>query len=106
MGSGYQVVSNRIGISAPSPDVEKFMAQGLGGLLPSIQPDENAKHILARYEKRKNHFAKQNFSLGLPALALLTKNKDNRICTQYDNMDFYGDNGNAAWRPQVTLEHL
>jgi hypothetical protein len=106
MRDAYQTVTDRIGISAPSEDVEKFMTEGLHALLPSIETDENSQAILTRYQKRKAAFSAENFFLGIPALALLTEERFGRASTRYENMDFYGDAGNAAWRPRVTLEHL
>ena len=106
MRKAYQVISNRIGVSAPSADIEKYMAEGLEGLLPPIQPDENSKRILLRYQNHKKYFSTRHFFLGVPSLALLTRDKEGRSATLYDNMEFYGDEGNAAWRPHVALEKL
>jgi len=102
----YQVVANRIGISYTPDDIEPYTMPGIEHLQPSIRVDDNGRFILQKYHKRQSEIRKRNFHLGIPSLALLTADKNNRKATRYSDMDFYNNQGLSAWRPSVTIEEL
>jgi hypothetical protein len=102
----YDVIARRIGISYTPDDIRSYVAQGVTSLQPSIGIDDNAKAILQRYHQRRKKINEQAFYAGVPALALLTRDKDGRKGTDYNNMDFYYNFGSSAYRPSVTIKHL
>jgi hypothetical protein len=106
MNNAYQVIAGRIGISSATDDIEQYTVKKLTGLLPAAEIDETAKSILKEYTGKKSGLNKKGFFLGRPALALLTKDKDGRKATPYNNLDYYTNSGKCAWRPDVTLEYL
>ncbi|HUQ67087.1 MAG TPA: NAD(P)/FAD-dependent oxidoreductase [Flavitalea sp.] len=106
MKAAYQIVADRIGISYSSDDIQKFTANDLQRLQPSINLDDNGKELLKRYTAKRSVINKDKLYAGIPPLALLTNNKDGRDATDYSNMDFYYNYGNSAYRPSVTLNLL
>src|SRR5215831_15416843 len=102
----YEVVAGRIGVSYTPDDIEPYAMPGIQQLQPAVHIDDNASHLLHHYAKKRDWFVKKNISAGVPALALLTKDLDERKATDYSDMDFYENRGISAWRPAVTLEQL
>ncbi len=88
MRKAYQVIANRIGISHTKDDISNYVASGPENLQPSIKIDENAIEILRQYNLKKNSINSNNFYGGIPALAMLTQDKDERKSTAYNNTDF------------------
>jgi hypothetical protein len=106
INKAYQVIADRIGISYTPDDIEPYTMPATKNLQPAINIDDNSRFILERYRKRQSEIRKKNFHLGIPALALLTADKDDRKATTYSDMDFYNNQGSSAWRPSVTIEEL
>lgn len=106
MNEAYQVIADRIGISYTPDDIEPYTMPGIKHLQPAICVDDNALFMLQRYRKQQLKIRQKNFSLGIPALALLTHDKQLRKATKYTDMDFYSNPGLSAWRPSVTIEAL
>jgi hypothetical protein len=106
MKNAYQVIADRIGIAYTPDDINKYIADQLQSLQPSILIDENSREMLRRYELKKENINSKGFFAGIPALALLTKDKDGRKATGYTNMDYYDNPASSAYRPSVTLKKL
>ena len=106
MNNAYQVIADRIGISYSADDIERYTMQGIKGLQPAIKTDDNAALLLQRYRANEAYFRKHDFFMGIPALAMLTENKGDRLSTQYNNMDFYANEGLSAYKPSITLNVL
>jgi hypothetical protein len=106
MRKAYNIIARRIGIAYTPDDIASYVADGLLDTQPAIRIDANAAAILQRYEKRRQSFHNKGFRLGRPALALLTEDKDGRKATTYNDLDFYTNEGQSGWRPDVTLERL
>jgi hypothetical protein len=106
MNKAYQVIANRIGVSYTPDDIEPYTMPAVENLQPAISIDDNARFILQRYRQQQLNIRQKNFSLGIPAIALLTRDKDHRRATNYSDMDFYDNQGLSAWRPSVTIEEL
>ena len=106
MKAAYQCVADRIGISYTKNDVELFTMPGIKNLQPGIIVDDNAFTLLNTYNSRKRRIQKEHFFMGTPSLALLTRDKNERLATQYTDMDFYGNPGNSAYRPSITIREL
>ncbi|MGA8533235.1 MAG: GMC oxidoreductase [Candidatus Tumulicola sp.] len=106
MHAAYQVVSDRIGISGGDDDARPYTTQFLRGVQPPLPLDPAAAIMAARYAKRRQRLNAVGYSVGRPALALLSQPKDDRHAADLYDMEFYGDGGGAAWRPGRVIDGL
>jgi hypothetical protein len=104
--NAYQVIADRIGISYSPDDILRYTAADLHSLQPGIQIDSNASGIMKRYYSSRKRINRKSFYAGVPAMALLTEQKENRKATDYTNMDFYYNYGHSAYRPSLTIKKL
>lgn len=106
MQQAYDVVAERIGISADAGDnASPYTIGKVKHHLPPLLLDET-KYLLNNFYKRKNRINYEGFFLGRPALALLSQDYKGRKATAYDDMHFYRDAGNSAYRPGLTVDEL
>jgi hypothetical protein len=106
MNEAYQTVADRIGISADKDDASPYTSQGLSNLQKTQQIDENSKSIYGKYSAKKSVLNRNGFYMGKPALALLTEPKDGRQAIDYNELDFYSDKKESAYRPWITINSL
>lgn len=106
MRPAYATIADRIGISYSPDDIEVYTRNGNFESQPAIEIDGNARHTRKKYQQHKTELNKKGFYLGRPALALLTQDKADRKATQYEELDFYTNENQSAWRPEVTLAKL
>jgi hypothetical protein len=106
MREAYEVVAQRIGISATRDDASPYTIIDLKKYQPSAHMDRNHRRIHGRYLARKSYFAKRGFVLGRTPLALLTEDMGMRKKYAYRDMDYYTDNEQSAWRPWITVNQL
>jgi len=106
MPRAYQVVADRIGISANQDDASSYTVGSLKDYQPSPKIDRNHSYLQSKYVKHKSSFQRQGFYLGRTPLALLTKDFNDRQGYAYRDMDFYSDNDQSAWRPWMTVDAL
>ncbi|MBI3502484.1 MAG: hypothetical protein HY063_11895 [Bacteroidetes bacterium] len=106
MKDAYQLVASRIGISAEKDDASAYTCGEIQNHFPSIELDSGSKKIYKKYLRKKQQINKEGFYLGKPALALLTNDKNGRKKISYNDMDFYSDREQSAWRPWITIEQL
>lgn len=106
MRDAYQKIANRIGITASDDTIKTYTTGNLKNLLPPINIDSNARQLFSVYENKKQKFALNRFYLGKPSLALLTRDKDERKQNGYKNLDFYDNEDDSVYRPQITLKIL
>lgn len=102
----YQTVGDRIGVSAGLDDALPYTVGGLNNILPAIKPERSIQDILARYERKKQKLNSRGFYAGLPGVALLTKDKEERKAFSYNDMDFWHDNEQSVYRPWMTVDKL
>lgn len=102
----YKVVSDRIGISTPGIDIKPFSANSFVPTEQQIQISEMFKKIIQSYENNKNDLNKNNFYLGQPSLALLSKKRLTRKAHTYRELEFYDDSEKSVYRPWMTLDQL
>jgi choline dehydrogenase-like flavoprotein len=102
----YQVVSDRLGVQGADDDTRVFCAGDVKNLQPVMDMDAAAGDLYARYRRRRDALVRQGMYVGRPALAVLTQPKDGRRPINYDNMDFYSDQRETAYRPWITLKAL
>jgi hypothetical protein len=106
MRDAYEVVAQRIGISATKDDASPYTTIDLKAYQPSVKMDRNHQLIHHRYRTRKKYFTKRGFVLGRTPLALLTEDMGERKKYSYRDMDYYTDNDQSAWRPWITVNQL
>lgn len=106
MKSAYQVIADRIGISGGNDDITPYTTAHLDGIMPPAIVDKNQEALRQKYQKRKQWFNKNGFSLGRTSLALLTNDKDHRKAYETYDLDFYADKGLSTYRPWITVDEL
>jgi hypothetical protein len=106
MEKAYQVVNDRIGISATRDDALNYTIGNLKNYQASPTMDRNHQYIYKQYLSKKNQLNKHGFYLGRTPLGLITKDMDDRKKYAYHDMDFYSDNDKSAWRPWITIDQL
>ena len=102
----YQTIADRIGISGERDDGLSYCTRELNNIQPPTKLDSSAKRIYSNYKKNAPSLNKKGIFLGRTALALLTKNLDKRKATQYNDMDFWTNHGQSAYRPNITINEL
>ncbi|MFN5182070.1 MAG: hypothetical protein ACK5D5_03490 [Bacteroidota bacterium] len=106
MNSAYEVIAERIGISADSKDnASSYTIGNVSSHLKPLRLDES-KYLQDRFSENQNNWNKKGIFLGRPALALLSEDYKNRKACTYDDMHFYRDAGNSAYRPGLTIDEL
>lgn len=106
MKDAYQVIADRIGVSSGKDDVAPYTISNLQNIQPSIKIDSNSYEIYQKYHIKKKYINDKGFYLGKPSLALLTEKKEDREPCSYDEMEYYGNHGHSAYRPDITLSLL
>lgn len=107
MNSAYRAVSSWIGVSAPESGAMRWhCGSALSQAQPALEPDDLARSIMSRYDRNKDHFSKLGFDIGLPSMAVLTRDLDSRCANPYYDMDFYGDSRKSVFRPRYVLDNL
>lgn len=106
MNEAYQVVADRIGICSEEDDARKFTAAHIRNTQtpPPLDPLSSVLH--QKYQSKKKSLNASGFYLGRPALALLTKQKEDRRPLGMRDMDFYDDLEKSAWRAWMTIESI
>ncbi len=102
----YQAIADRIGLSAGQDDALPYTLQGLNNIQEPVKIDANSRSIYQKYLNKKKLINSRGFMLGKPSLALLTDRKGIRQSVAYDEMEFYSNQGDSAYRPAVTIEQL
>ncbi|MBN8580029.1 MAG: hypothetical protein J0L96_05100 [Anaerolineae bacterium] len=106
MHESYQVVSDRIGIATGRDDLSTYITGGLENIQPPLKMDNSAAKLLAAYTQKKRELNRRGIYMGNPSMALLSNSLGNRQATKYQDMDFYSDRGEAAYRPWITVNAL
>ena len=102
----YNVVSQRIGISATKDDASNYTLHSLRDYQPSANVDKNHTLITRLYKKHRQRFQKRGFFVGRTPLALITEPLKGRKAYRYLDTDFYSDKDQSAWRPWITVNAL
>ncbi len=106
MYKAYETVSKRIGISATKDAAAPYTINELAAYQPSARMDRNHERIYKKYLARQSGFERSGFYVGRTPLALITQDLGDRKAYQYNDMDYYADNGRSAWRPWITVDEL
>lgn len=106
MQRAYNVVNERIGISATKDSASDYTLGSLESYHTSPKIDRNHEVIYKNYLKKESSFNKGGFIMGRAPLAVITKDKEKRKKYQYKELDFYSDSDQSAYRPWITVNKL
>jgi hypothetical protein len=106
MNPAYQVVADRIGISAGREAIAEYITGGLKNLQPPLKMDNSVSKMAEAYRKNKSFFDRNRVFFGSPSMALLSEDFGERKATSYHDMDFYADINRSAYRSWYTIESL
>jgi len=102
----YDVVANRIGVSATRDEAANYTIGSLKHFQPSARADRNHKLLQKIYSRRKKSLQRKGFYVGRTPLALITKKVGDRKAYRYLDTDYYSDADKSAWRPWITVDAL
>ncbi len=106
MDAAYQIISDRIGISATKDDSSAYTIGNVKNYQNSPTMDRNHQYIYKKYQARKQSLNRHGFYMGRTPLGLITEDVGERKKYAYHDMDFYSDNDQSAWRPWITVNQL
>lgn len=106
MRQAYDVISERIGVSASKDAAENYTIGTLKTYQKSPKADKNHQYIQKRYASLQDKSKLKNVHVGRTPLALITDSKDGRSGYKYRDMDYYSNDGSSAWRPSITVDEL
>jgi choline dehydrogenase-like flavoprotein len=101
----YDAVVRRIGVSGRTDDLARYYGE-CDALQPPLEIDSGAEVLLAAYERRKDGLRRAGLHVGLPRLAVLSRDLGDRSAQRYHDMDFYSDDGRSVFRPAYAVEAL
>ncbi len=102
----YEVVAKRIGISGEKDDANPYCLGNIQSHQGALELEENGKNFLSNYTRKKSELNSKGFYAGKLALAVLSEDKEDRKKAAYDDMNFWSDAGESAYRPWITVEAL
>ncbi len=102
----YEAVAQRVGVSGCADDDLAPWRGPLAALQPPLEADHNAALMMARYARRREHFARAGFAVGRPLMSILTQPLGERSANPCHDTDFWGNAGHSVWRPELMLEEL
>jgi len=106
MKQAYNVIADRIRISGANSEFRSYTLGHLKNIHPPLKTDNNISILKDLYNKNKDKFDSKRIYFGEPSLALLSEDYAKRKKNSYNDMDFYTDYGNSAWRPNITFQEL
>jgi hypothetical protein len=106
MKAAYEIVSQRIGISAARDDAAAYSLGDLQHYQKPLDIDRNCRTLYETYRRKRSALNRMGFFMGQPAMAILTEDLEKRKATSYHDMDFYTDHGLSAYRPWITVDQL
>jgi choline dehydrogenase-like flavoprotein len=101
----YDAVADRIGVSGPRDDLERFFVAS-PSMLPGLDLDPNAQAVLRRYERRRSELQARGLFLGQTRLAVCSRAHRGRGPERYLDLAYWADVDRSVYRPQWTLEEL
>jgi hypothetical protein len=106
MKAAYEIVSQRIGISAVHDEAAGYSLGDLKHYQKPLKIDSNCQSLYETYRRKWLALNQMGFVMGQPAMAILTEDLGCRKATSYHDMDFYADHGLSAYRPWMTIDQL
>lgn len=106
MLKAYDAVGAHIGVSGTRDDSAPYCLRELKEVQTASELEKNLSGVFSAYQRNKEYLNHKGISLGRSALALLTKNKDDRSAVDYKDMDFWSDGDKSAYRSWMTIDQL
>ena len=106
MKAAYEIVSQRIGISAARDDATAYTLGDLQHYQKALNIDRNCQTLYETYRRKRLSLNQMGFVMGQPAMAIHSQDRGERRKTSYHDMDFYTDHGLSAYRPWITVDQL
>jgi hypothetical protein len=101
----YDAITAKVGISGADDDLSRFFGSARG-LLPPVALGASGRAVLRRYTQRRKSLNRQGLYIGLPRLAVLTRDHDGRRAYRYDTLECFRPNDPAVYTPTYTLDEL
>jgi choline dehydrogenase-like flavoprotein len=101
----YDTLVKHIGISGSEDDLSRFLG-GTSGMLPALKPAKIGAELLARYHRKAPFFHRNGVYVGLPRLAVLSREFGGRKECNFDNLEFLQSRNSAIYSPAFTLCEL
>ena len=106
MHSAYQAVLDRIGISATADGAAAYTIGTLKNYDKSATLDNAHSRLYKKYKGREDRLKKHGLTMGRTPLALITKDRGDRKKYSYEEMEYYTDRDESAYRPWITVNRL
>lgn len=97
MKRAYQQVCDVIGVSGKSQKLK---------LQPPVKLDNHGRLLLKVSQQKKSILEKRNLQVYQPPMAVLTKKKNKRSATSYNDLDFWINTGKSVFRPHYLIDEL
>lgn len=101
----YDLLTDHIGISGRNDDLVPWFHFD-PNLQEPIKLSSLAKKFLQRYERNRLLFVGHNVYVGMPRLAVLTREHRGRAPYNYDNLEFFKSRNPAIYTPAYTIDRL
>ena len=101
----YDAITAKVGISGADDDLSRFFGSARG-LLPPVALGASGRAVLRRYTQRRKSLNRRGLYIGLPRLAVLTRDHDGRRAYRYDTLECFRPNDPAVYTPTYTLDEL
>lgn len=101
----YRELTDRIGICGREDDLSEYYGD-TEGLLPAHRLTPIGRHLLQRYEKRRDFFQQRGIRIGFPRLGMATTEFRGRKASQYENLEFFQPRPAHIYTPSQTLDEL
>lgn len=101
----YTSLTNLIGINGELDDLTQFLGD-TDNLQSAHRLCALSSDLLAKYYSHKKYFNENSLFIGRHRIALLTQDKDKRLATTYDNLEFFKPNDSAIYNPALTIKDL
>ncbi len=102
----YDAVANHIGVSGIKDDAAPYCLRDLKNVQPVSELEQNLSGVFTSYNKQKKNLNNKGIFVGRSALAVITKERDNRSAVQYKDMDFWSDTDKSSYRSWMTIDQL
>src|SRR6185369_15447426 len=101
----YDLLTSHIGISGTNDDLEPYFGHDTG-LQEPLKISRFASDFLHKYRKESRFFNDRGIFVGMPRLAVLTRDHGNRKAYGYDYLEFFKSNIPAVYTPAYTLDEM
>lgn len=101
----YDELTRALGIAGAEDDLAEHFGS-VRDLQPPLRLDGLASHLLSNYERRRERFRAEGFTIGRPRLAVLSQPLGDRGACAYDNLAFWEPRLDYVYVPSLTLDPL